>query len=73
MCEIEGFDATLHMEPEGDWKPEVELTVQLTHSRAYLDGADAGEKQAAASIQAALERLGACRRTRARLGAGARA
>ena len=66
MCEIEGFDSRLNIEPAGDWKPEVELTIQLTHSRAHLDPADAGEKKAAASIQAALERMGACRRTRAR-------
>jgi hypothetical protein len=66
MCEIEGFDSMLHMEPEGDWKPEVELTIGLTHSGAYLDAEDAGEKRAAASIEAALERLGACRRTRTR-------
>jgi hypothetical protein len=65
MCEIEGFDSSLHMEPEGNWKPAVELTINLTHTRAYVDPADAGEKQAAASIQAALERLGAPRRTRA--------
>jgi hypothetical protein len=73
MCDIEGFDCSLHMEPEGHWKPEVELTIQLTHARAYVDPADAGEKQAAASIEAALERLGAPRRTRTRAaGAAAR-
>lgn len=72
MCEIEGFDSSLHMEPEGDWKPEVELTIHLTHTRAYLDPADAGEKQAAAAIEAALERLGAPRRTRASAGAPSR-
>jgi hypothetical protein len=66
MCEIEGFDSSLHMEPEGDWKPEVELTIQLTHSRAYVDPGDAGEKLAAAAIEAALQRLGVRPRTRVR-------
>jgi hypothetical protein len=64
MHEIEGFDSSLHMEPEGDWKPEVELTIQLTHTRAYLEPGDADERRAAAAIQAALEALGAARRTR---------
>ena len=65
MCEIEAFDSSLHMEPEGDWQPEVELTILLSRTLAHVEHPDAGEKQAAASIQAALERLGALRRTRA--------
>jgi hypothetical protein len=59
MCGIEGFDSSLHARPDGDWQPEVELTIRLTHAGAYRNPGDAVEKQAALSIQAALKRLGA--------------
>lgn len=58
-CEIERFDSSLHMRPDGDWWPEVELRIQLTHPGAHAHPLDDREKECAERIQAALRRLGA--------------
>ena len=56
--DIEAFDSALHMRPEGDWEPEVELTIQLSHRDGYLSPLDECEKKCAEEIRKGLERLG---------------
>lgn len=58
-CEVERFDSSLHMRPDSEWRPEIELTIHLTHRRAYASPPDALEKEATEAIQDRLKRLGA--------------
>jgi hypothetical protein len=58
-CEVEGFDSSLHMRPDSEWRPEVEVRIHLSHRRAYATPPDAAEKRAVDAIQEALKRLGA--------------
>jgi hypothetical protein len=55
------FDAAVHLRPEQDWTPEVELTVVVEVPAG--DSPDAGiERRTLAPIESALERLGAQRK-----------
>lgn len=58
-CEVVRFDSSLHMRPDSEWRPEIELTIRLTHRRAYANPPDALEKRAAAAIEDRLRNLGA--------------
>lgn len=58
-CEVERFDSSLHMRPDSEWRPEIELTIRLTHRRAYSTPPDASDKRVANAIEERLRRLGA--------------
>lgn len=58
-CEVERFDSSLHMRPDSEWRPEVEVTIHLSHRRSYATPPDAAEKRVADAIQEALRQLGA--------------
>lgn len=56
--DIEAFDSALHMRSDGEWEPEVELTLQVTHRDGYLSPLDECEKRCADQIEEGLRRLG---------------
>jgi len=56
--ELEPFDASFHLRPESQWKPEVQLTVHIVHRDGYLRPLDECEKRCAEEIQKALRALG---------------
>lgn len=56
--EVEPFAAALHLRPESQWTPEVQLTVRIVHRDGYLLPLDECEKRCADEIQRALRRLG---------------
>ena len=56
--EVEPFHAALHLRPESEWKPEVQLTVHIVHREDYLRPLDECEKRCAEEIQKALRGLG---------------
>ena len=56
--EVEPFAASLHLRPESEWKPEVQLTVHIVHRDGYLRPLDECEKRCAEEIQKALRSLG---------------
>jgi len=56
--EVEPFDASFHLRPESEWKPEVQLTVHILHRDGYLRPLDECEKRCAEEIQKALRGLG---------------
>lgn len=56
--EIEPFDASFHLRPESEWKPEVQLTVHIVHREGYLSPLDECQKRCAVEIQKALGDLG---------------
>jgi hypothetical protein len=53
------FDAAFHLRPESEWRPEVELTVQILHRNGSARPLDASEKRCADEVQQALRDLGA--------------
>ena len=55
---IEPFHPALHMRPESQWAPELQLTVHIVHRSGYLSPLDECEKRCAEEIQKALGRLG---------------
>lgn len=68
--ELIGFARSIELTPEqqqvkraalrseGEWEPEVELTLRLTHRHGYLGPVDDCEKRCAEQIQAGLKKLG---------------
>lgn len=56
--EVAPFDAALHLRPESQWTPEVQLAVRLVHREGYLGPLDECEKRCAGEIQEALRGLG---------------
>jgi hypothetical protein len=58
-CQVESFDSSLHMRPDSEWRPEVEVSIHLTHRRAYAVPPDASEKRVAQAIETRLKQLGA--------------
>ena len=56
--EVEPFHAALHLRPESEWKPEVQLTLHIVHREDYLRPLDECEKRCAEEIQKALRGLG---------------
>jgi hypothetical protein len=68
---VEPFDASLHMRPEGAWKPEVQLSVHIVHRHGYLQAVDECEKRCVDEIQSALRGLGVQPRTWRDAAAGA--
>jgi hypothetical protein len=56
--DFEPFDASVHLRPETQFAPEVELKVDILHAEGTFAPADAGEQRLAARIQDGLKRLG---------------
>ncbi|MCL4822331.1 MAG: hypothetical protein KJ067_24650 [Vicinamibacteria bacterium] len=56
--EVEPFHAALHLRPESEWAPEVQLTVHIVHRDGYLRPLDECEKRCAEEIQGTLRQLG---------------
>ena len=56
--EVEPFDASFHLRPESEWKPEVQLTLHIVHREGYFRPLDECEKRCAEEIQKALRSLG---------------
>jgi len=57
--EITPFDASLHLRPENEWTPEVQLTVRVVHREGYFSPVDACEEACAKEIVEGLRKLGA--------------
>jgi hypothetical protein len=58
-CDFAPFEATLHLRPERQWVPEVELRLQIVHRDSTFGEVDEDERRCADQIQDALTRLGA--------------
>ena len=58
LYEIEPFDASFHLRPEGQWTPEVQLAVHIVHRAGYLRPVDECEKRCVELIKKNLEALG---------------
>lgn len=56
--DLEPFHPALHMRPESEWAPELQLTVHIVHRNDYLRPLDECEKRCAEQIQKALRGLG---------------
>jgi hypothetical protein len=61
--DIEPFEPAYHLRPEGQWQPEVQLTLHIVHRNGYLCPLDECEKRCAGEIQQGLRDLGAQPRT----------
>ena len=61
--DIRPFDAALHLRPDAEWAPEVQLTVHIVHRDGYLSPVDECEKRCAQEIQRNLKQLGVQERT----------
>jgi len=57
--DIEPFHPTLHMRPESGWKPEVQLTLHITHRQGYFGPVDDCETRCVRDIETGLRALGA--------------
>lgn len=57
-CQLAPFDAAFHLRPESEWRPEVELTVRITHRNGSPRPLDDNEKRCADEVQQALRELG---------------
>jgi len=60
QCAFSAFDAAHHLRPETRWAPEVQLTIEITHSADTFGGIDDDQRRCGAQIEEALRRLG-CR------------
>ena len=61
--DIRPFDAALHLRPDSEWAPEVQLTVHIVHRNGYLSPVDECEKRCADEIQRNLKQLGVQQKT----------
>jgi hypothetical protein len=62
-CELEPFDASVHLRRETSWALELELKVLILRRDATFGNVDQDERRYAEEIQEALRRLGAQPRT----------
>lgn len=58
-CEVDPFDASVHLRPETRWTPEIELNMAILHRDGTFSGVDEDERRCAAAIEEELRRLGA--------------
>ena len=65
-CQVDPFDASVHLRPETRWTPEIELNMAILHRDGTFDGVDEDERHCAAAIEEELRRLG----VRPRAGSG---
>jgi hypothetical protein len=57
--ELSEFDSSIHLRPESEWVPEVQLTIRIIHGSDYFKAIDDCEKRCAEEIQQELKNLGA--------------
>ena len=62
-CQVDPFDASVHLRPETSWTPEIELNMAILHRDGTFDGVDDDERRCAAAIEEELRRLGVRPRT----------
>ncbi len=61
-CDVEPFDASLHLRPETRWEPEVQATLRIAHGNGYLQAIDDCERRCAKEAAQNLRAIGACER-----------